>query len=132
MVIHKRKLNDFRSEFTRAAVGLPHRPYADKENACKAKTPAACSGQSTVDPYRIKQARRRVTYLGVVNMDPNDYVQRYGKDLVDPANLPDFVKSIPTPPDLELVGVLDSVERGLVGLFLCLVFCIVGGQPEPI
>ncbi len=107
MGIYKRKLNGFKSEFTKPAISTVYRPYTmDKENVYTTKMPScplthtSLTTQPSADPYRSK---RRVTYLGVVRADPNDYVQRYGKSLINSDNLPDFVKNIPTPPNLELV-----------------------------
>jgi hypothetical protein len=94
MGIYKRKFNDFKSEFVTLS------PCINKENA---KVPSSLN-----NPYKIKQIKRTITYLGVVNVDPNEYARKYGENLVDADDLPDFIKAIPTPSNLELVTRIEA------------------------
>ena len=47
---------------------------------------------------------QQVSYLGVVNANPTEYVERYGDSLKLSQNLPDFVLNIATPPELTLAA----------------------------
>lgn len=47
---------------------------------------------------------QQVTYLGVVNANPTEYVERYGESLKLTQHLPDFVLNIATPPELTLAA----------------------------
>lgn len=59
------------------------------------------------EPPKV-EVKKKLTYLGVVKMDPYAYIKEHGGTLIESQNLPESVKEIPTPPGIELVSTLPT------------------------
>jgi len=54
---------------------------------------------------KVTPIKKNITHLGIVKMDPNEYIQKYGKDnLLKSTELPQFVKEIQPPLGIELAA----------------------------
>ena len=54
---------------------------------------------------KVTHIKKNITHLGIVKMDPNEYIQKYGKDnLLKSTELPQFVKDIQPPLGIELAA----------------------------
>lgn len=58
--------------------------------------------------------RKQFKYLGVVRANPSDYIKRYGDSIVQPKNLPDFVRKIPAPKGVVLAADLYGNHSSLL------------------
>jgi len=62
---------------------------------------------------------KKVTYLGEMKMDPDEYVQMYGRSLVKSEDLPEYIKKLKTPKGIELAAnynrpSYDSIEKEII------------------
>jgi hypothetical protein len=111
MAVTKRKLYDLKSEYIQR--GFNQYQYQQQKQIYSVQSNK--ENKENVSSSNIKRkyeeppnptVKRKITYLGVVNTDPNEYVRKYGNTLVKSEQLPTYVKKIPNPPGIELVSLL--------------------------
>lgn len=59
---------------------------------------------------------QEIKYLDTIDADPNEYLSRYGADVVQTIDLPKLVTDIPTPKDVGLLASeMDNAINELIG-----------------
>lgn len=57
-------------------------------------------------------AKKELNYLGIVDVNPDEYTQKYGAQLTDSSNLPKYILDIKTPDNLRLAADVIAANGG--------------------
>lgn len=97
--------NDSETMKKRHKIGDIYLKPTDKPYKTKSRTKSLPKMKTLNEIPKVTHIKKNITHLGIVKMDPNEYIQKYGKDnLLKSTELPQFVKDIQPPLGIELAA----------------------------